>query len=207
MSARGQLIVFEGIDGSGKSTQARLLAEALTARGVRVVFSQEPTQGKWGRMVRDSGITGRLSPQEELDLFHRDRAEHVASLIAPALARGEAVILDRYYFSTMAYQGARGFAPAILRGLNEAFAPAPDLLFLFDLEVDQALARVGARGTTTEFEQRDALARCREIFLSLADESFARLIDATRSPEQLHLEVLAAVDQHFPGLAAAAKPA
>lgn len=202
MNGGGQLIVFEGIDGSGKSTQARLLAEALVARGQRVVFSQEPTQGKWGRMVRDSGITGRLSPQDELDLFHRDRAEHVETLIAPALARGETVILDRYYFSTMAYQGARGFDPATLRGLNEAFAPVPDLLFLFDLEVAQALARVGGRGASTEFEKRDALERCRKIFLSVADEPFAHLIDATRTPSQLHIEVLATVDERFPRLSA-----
>jgi dTMP kinase len=204
MNARGQLIVFEGIDGSGKSTQARLLAEVLQARGHRAVFSREPTQGKWGRMVRDSGITGRLSPQEELDLFHQDRAEHVTTLIAPALARGETVILDRYYFSTMAYQGARGFDPAILRGINEAFAPIPDLLFIFDLQVDAALARVGGRGPTTEFEKRDTLQRCREIFLSLSDEPFAQLIDATRTRGQLHAEVLATLDGHFPQLAAQA---
>jgi dTMP kinase len=107
----------------------------------------------------------------------------------------------------MAYQGARGFDPAVLRSLNEAFAPAPDLLFLFDLDVDQALARVGGRGATTEFEKRDALARCREIFLSLASEPFARLVDATRSPAELHREVLASVDRHFPALAAGPAPA
>jgi dTMP kinase len=202
MKARGHLIVFEGIDGSGKSTQARLLAAALGERGGVVHLSQEPTQGKWGRQVRDSGVTGRLSAQEELDLFHRDRAEHVETLIVPALARGETVVLDRYYFSTMAYQGARGFDPAVLRELNEAFAPAPDLLFIFDLEIDAALARVGGRGATTEFEQREGLARCREIFLTLKDEDFAHVVAANRPPEELHAEVMGIVARRCPELLA-----
>jgi dTMP kinase len=178
MKARGHLIVFEGIDGSGKSTQARLLAAALGERGGVVHLSQEPTQGKWGRQVRDSGVTGRLSAQEELDLFHR------------------------YYFSTMAYQGARGFDPAVLRELNEAFAPAPDLLFIFDLEIDAALARVGGRGATTEFEQREGLARCREIFLTLKDEDFAHVVAANRPPEELHAEVMGIVARRCPELLA-----
>ena len=100
-------IVFEGIDGTGKSTQVRLLAKALRELGQEVVTSKEPTDGPVGTRLRQSAEKGRLSPQEELDLFHQDRRDHVQSLIAPALERGDTVIVDRYFFSTMAYQGAR----------------------------------------------------------------------------------------------------
>lgn len=203
----GHLIVFEGIDGSGKSTQARLLAEALQRAGHTVHLSQEPTQGHWGRLARESGTSGRLSPAEELDLFHRDRAEHVATLIAPALARGETVVLDRYYFSTMAYQGARGFDPAELRRINETFAPVPELVFVFDLPVETALGRIGARGAATAFEQQSALQRCREIFRALESEPFAHLIDAAQPPEVLHRTVLALLAEHCPELATASTTA
>jgi dTMP kinase len=173
----GTFIVIEGIDGTGKSTQARRLAGWFESEGREVLVSREPTDGPWGKMLRDSAASGRLSPAKELECFLKDRRQHVEELIAPALAAGKVVILDRYYFSTMAYQGARGFDPIAIRRDNEAFAPVPDLLLILDLEVEAALGRIGARGdTANEFEQRDNLARCRQIFLSLQDEPFARVI-------------------------------
>ena len=173
----GTLIAIEGIDGTGKSTQARRLADWFTAQGREVVLSREPTSGPWGQKLRESAASGRLSPSDELDYFLKDRSQHVEELIAPALAAGKVVILDRYYFSSMAYQGCRGFDPAEIRRLTEAIAPVPDLLLILDLEVDAALARIGARGdTANEFEKRDSLQQCRDIFLSLKDEPFARII-------------------------------
>jgi len=175
------LIVLEGIDGTGKSTQTRLLAEWFESRGREVVRSREPTDGPWGRKLRESAADGRLSPEQELELFLKDRRQHVGELIGPALAAGKDVILDRYYFSTMAYQGARGFDPDEIRRRNEAFAPLPDHLFILDLPVDLALDRIGARGdTANEFEKRESLERCRDIFLSLRKEPYAHLIDTTR---------------------------
>src|SRR5687767_11083693 len=112
---RGLFIVIEGIDGTGKSTQAKRLGEWFLAQGREVVLSREPTDGPWGKKLRDSAATGRLSPQDELQYFLNDRREHVEEKIQPALAGGKVVILDRYYFSTMAYQGARGFDPAEIR--------------------------------------------------------------------------------------------
>lgn len=187
-------IVLEGIDGSGKSTQARKLAEHFIGKGRTVALSREPTNGPWGTLLRNSAETGRLSPQEELDAFLKDRRQHVEELIAPALAAGNVVILDRYYFSTMAYQGARGFDPGQIRRDNEAFAPVPDLLLILDLDIDTALKRIGSRGdTANEFEQRANLERCREIFLSLKDEPFARVIDATGSTEEVEKAIIAAL--------------
>lgn len=183
-------IVFEGIDGTGKSTQVRLLAKTLRDRGHEVVSSKEPTDGPIGTRLRQSAATGRLSPREELDLFHADRREHVAQLIKPALARGATVILDRYFFSTMAYQGARGFDPLEIRRLNESFAPLPDHLFLLESDLETALERIGGRdGEANQFEQREALERCQQVFAGLTDP-FVHRIDATRSPAEVHQSIL-----------------
>jgi dTMP kinase len=94
-----------------------------------------------------NAATGRLSPEDELLYFLNDRRQHVEETIAPALAAGKVVILDRYYFSTMAYQGARGFDPVEIRRMNEEFAPVPDLLLILDLDVDTAHHRIGHRAT------------------------------------------------------------
>ena len=116
---------------------------------------------------------------------------HVDELINPAKAAGEIVILDRYYFSTMAYQGQRGFDPQELRETNEAFAPAPDLLFILDLPVEKSLERIGGRGdTANEFEQKDALQFCRDIFLGVANEPYAHVIDTTVSIDGVHDAVM-----------------
>jgi dTMP kinase len=187
------LLVLEGIDGTGKSTQSKLLAAALRERGMRVISSREPTDGPYGTRLRNSATTGRLSPEEELQLFLQDRSEHVETLINPALEAGEVIILDRYYFSSMAYQGGRGFDPAEIRRVNEEFAPQPDLLLLLDLPVDTALERIGVRdGEANEFEQRASLETCSEVFHSIKDD-FVRVIDASQSIEEIHRDILAVV--------------
>ncbi|MBU6171985.1 MAG: dTMP kinase [Verrucomicrobia bacterium] len=192
-------IVVEGIDGTGKSTQSKRLAEWFRSRGREVVLSREPTDGPWGKKLRESATTGRLSAEEELECFLNDRREHVEMSIKPALAEGKVVILDRYYFSMMAYQGARGFDPAEIRRRNEVFAPQPDLLLILDLSVESAHGRIGARGdTANEFEQRDTLSRCREIFLSLREEPFACVIDAEPSLNEVTADILSVVTAKFP---------
>ena len=106
---RGRLIVFEGIDGSGKSTRIRALAPYLRACGIEVVTDCEPTHGPWGMKVREAALAGRrLSLDEEVACLLEDRREHVRDLIEPSLERGAWVLLDRYYLSMMAYQGASG---------------------------------------------------------------------------------------------------
>ncbi|MES2476429.1 MAG: dTMP kinase [Verrucomicrobiota bacterium] len=191
---QGLFIVIEGIDGTGKSTQAARLADWFRNQGREVVHSREPTDGPWGKKLRESAATGRLSPEDELEYFLNDRRQHVEEVIAPSLAAGKVVILDRYYFSTMAYQGARGFDPVEIRRKNEAFAPVPDLLLIMDLDVDAALGRIGARGdTANEFEKRENLERCREIFLSLRDEPFVRVIDTDGTLDEVSERIRAAL--------------
>ncbi|QJE95760.1 dTMP kinase [Luteolibacter luteus] len=190
MNQQGLFIVLEGIDGTGKSTQTQSLGEWFRQQGREVICSREPTDGPWGREIRATAATGRLAPEEELDLFLKDRRQHVEELISPALAAGKVVILDRYYFSTMAYQGCRGFDPTEIRRQNEAFAPSPDLLFVLDLDVDSALARIGGRGdVANEFEKRDSLARCREIFLSLEGEPFVHIIPSDTDPDTVQSRI------------------
>ena len=179
----GFLVVLEGIDGSGKSTLQQRLAEWCRARELACTISREPTHGTHGNALRESARTGRLSLEEEMELFERDRAEHAATLIRPALARGDIVILDRYYFSTAAYQGARGADPAEIITRNEVFAPVPDLVLLLDLEPAAGARRIESRGhQPDDFEALDYQREVRRIFLSL-DRPFIHRLDATRPPE------------------------
>src|SRR5262249_2995513 len=124
---RGLFIVFEGVDGAGKTTQLRLLDECLRREGYDVVCLKQPTEGTGGTKLRDLAHHGRepVSPAPELEWFIQDRREDVEQNIRPALACGQIVLLDRYYFSTIAYQGALQLDPEEIRVRNQAFAPPP----------------------------------------------------------------------------------
>jgi dTMP kinase len=185
-------LVFEGIDGAGKSTQIQLLAQALRERGVEPVLSREPTDGPWGRKLRESATTGRMSAADELEHFIRDRTEHVAKLLEPSLAAGRWVILDRYYYSTIAYQGVRGLDPKALQRKMESLFLKPDRVFLLDLDPATAVKRIrhGRGEDLNEFEQRESLERIRRIFLSLEGEEIV-VIDANGSNAEVHQSILA----------------
>jgi dTMP kinase len=128
---KGFLIVFEGIDGTGKSTQAEILMMKLRKMGYDVVYFREPSQSKWGREIKRKALhPDSLSPEEELDLFLKDRKENVEKNLKPALGRKKIVILDRYYFSTIAYQGAKGIDQERIRRMNEDFVVDPDLVMI-----------------------------------------------------------------------------
>jgi dTMP kinase len=199
-NAPGWLVVVEGIDGAGKSTIVRRLADYCRDRGLPSVTSGEPTRGPWGMKLRQSMVGGRLSLDEELSLFLRDRAEHVENLVGPSLAAGKVVILDRYYLSTAAYQGARGASPAQIIEANERFAPKPDLVLLLDFDPEGGLARVHARGDAPNtFEQLDQLRVVRGIFLGL-QRPFIRRIDAGRSADEVWQACRAEMDHLIPRL-------
>jgi dTMP kinase len=188
MNAPGFLLVIEGIDGAGKSTLQRRLADWCRDQGRTVTTSREPTDGPHGRALRESARTGRLAPEAELELFLKDRHEHVTNLIKPALGRGEIVILDRYYLSTAAYQGARGIDPQKIIAANEAFAPVPDLVLLLDLDPTAGHERIGARGGAPDgFEGAVYLADVRRIFLGF-NRPFIRRIDAAGNPDDVERE-------------------
>ena len=163
---RGSLIVFEGIDGTGKSTQIDLLARYLRARGLEVETDFEPTRGPWGMKVREAALSGeRLSVEDEIECLLQDRREHVRGFIEPALAAGKWVLLDRYYLSMMAYQGASGANVEQLREMNEEFATIPDVAFWLDIPVEQALQRMNARGNGHDaFEREDFLSAVAAVY-------------------------------------------
>jgi dTMP kinase len=161
----GFLVAVEGIDGSGKTTQAERLVRYCDEKRLTYILSKEPTSGKYGQLIRNSASRGRLSAEEELDILLKDRREHVDQVIQPALDQEKVVILDRYYFSTAAYQGARGADPEIILSRNEAFAPQPDLLVILDVSPQTGLQRIRERGDEpNKFETLDSLERARAIF-------------------------------------------
>jgi dTMP kinase len=181
----GRLVVVEGIDGAGKSSVLKRLAMFCSSRGIAHTCSREPTDGPWGRKIRESARSGRLHLDEELELFLRDREQHVTELILPALERGEVVLLDRYYFSNAAYQGARGANPSQILEQNEHFAPAPDLVLLLDLDPREGRARITGRGDVPDdFEGLETLTRVRQLFLGMQRPSF-RLLNAHLSAEEV----------------------
>ncbi len=195
MSRQGLLIAVEGIDGTGKSTQVRLLTADLSARGYAVVQTREPTDGPYGRRLRASFASRhQLTPAVELELFMDDRRQHVREVIAPALAAGKIVVTDRYYLSTAAYQGAQGMEPEAIIAANEAFAPRPDLVLLLTLPPAEGIRRIRElRGDAlNDFEQADNLARVARIFGGLAGDHIARL-DADGSLEQVRQRIAARV--------------
>lgn len=165
---QGLLLALEGIDGAGKTTQAECLHRLLSEDAWDVIRTKEPTDGTWGRKLRESAQTGRLSVEEELELFMRDRREHVDSVLRPALTRGAIVIVDRYYFSNAAYQGARGLAPEDILRRNEEFAPRPDLLVLLDVEPEVGVKRIRKRGDKANlFEEVKYLEKVAAAFRSI----------------------------------------
>jgi len=189
---KGRLIVFEGIDGAGKSTQVRMLRRKLCVRGRKVVSFQEPSRGRWGRELRAKAkAEGSLTPAEELDLFVKDRRENVARNIRPALLAGKIVILDRYYFSTIAYQGAKGLEPDRIRKINERFAPKPDLVFFLDVGPSDGLSRISGRKTRDLlFERETYLRKVRRLFRAFQGPRFVHL-DGRRDKRGLGREILA----------------
>jgi dTMP kinase len=165
----GFLIAVEGIDGAGKTSLAALLAQWCGERGLACALSKEPTSLHWGQELRASARAGRLTLERELELFELDRRQHVANTIAPGLAAGNIIILDRYYWSTAAYQGARGADPTEIMAHNETFAPKADLVLILDSEVDVGLHRIRARGDKpNEFENKAALQKSRDIFRQIS---------------------------------------
>ncbi len=191
------LIVAEGIDGAGKSTQLKQTAETLTASGREVVLLREPTNGTWGKKIRRVLIEGRdgISPEEELSWFNNDRREDVELNIQPALDRQAIVLIDRYYYSTAAYQGALGFDPQVICRENETFAPIPDLVLMFCIDPEAGLKRIAqSRDGFSSFEKLDYLKQVQAIFDAFEGPHIKR-IDAGRDSETVQRDVLACVTQ------------
>jgi dTMP kinase len=201
----GAFITFEGIDGSGKSTQVRMLSSVLRLRGMDVMQTREPGGTPLGARLREALLDAQeqVDPLAELLLYAADRAQHVRALLLPALAAGRVVLSDRYADATVAYQGAgRGFEPSLV---DEVVGLAtgglkPDLTLLFDLSVAESGERSRQRTTTNDSKTSDRLeletenfhTRVRDAYLKIAraEPERVRIVDASLSVEEIHAHVL-----------------
>jgi dTMP kinase len=195
---QGKLIALEGLDGVGKTTQARLLARHLTSLGLPVLLTREPTDGYYGQKIRQILVHGRqgLTPAAELDLFVADRREHVREVIRPALAAGNIVITDRYYFSSMAYQGALGLDPLEILRRHAQFAPQPHVTILLALDLAEVGGRLRQRGEplSHSFEKIAYLAKVAAIFDYLEAPGLFR-VNSLGSEAEVHRRIVALLAQ------------
>lgn len=188
-------VTFEGIDGSGKTTQARLLTDRLRAAGKEVVLTREPGGTELGERVRDLLLhSGNVSPWAEAALFAASRAQHVTEVIAPALARGAVVVCDRYVDSSLAYQGiARGLGLERVLELNLAAVGGllPDRTFLLLVDPAVSASRLGDDRDRIEREDDGFRERVDAAYRELATRFPERIraLDGTRSPEELAEEI------------------
>jgi dTMP kinase len=203
---QGKFITFEGIDGSGKSTQLRMLSGDLRARSVDVITTHEPGGTPLGRRLREAFLETEetVAPMAELLLFAADRAQHVEFLIKPALAEGRIVISDRYADATFAYQGAgRGFP---VETVNEIIRLAtgglkPDLTLFFDITIENAIRRMAERHESGHGQNRmdvetgEFYSKVRNAYLSIAEAEPERfkVLDANGSVEDTHAQVVATI--------------
>jgi dTMP kinase len=201
---RGRFVTFEGGEGTGKSTQVRLLASYLAQSGLDVVQTREPGGSPSAEEIRTLLVTGapdRWSPMAETLLFYAARVEHWRQVIEPALARGAHVVCDRFADSTMAYQAyAGGLQMRLITELHRlALAGVePDITFVLDIPVDEGLRRAATRhDAETRFERkgREFHERLRQGFLDIAQRAPKRcvIVDAAQPIERVHAAVLTAL--------------
>jgi dTMP kinase len=184
------LIAVEGIDGAGKTTIANHLCDFLSKKGYKCIVLKEPSESIYGKMIKS--LKSRPDPETEMELFLKDREMDVKDRILPALEEGKIVIMDRYYYSNIAYQSARGLNADRIRELNERIAPKPDLVILLDLSPSKALERIKNREKLSIFEEKDYLEKVRQKFLEIADERTV-IINAERDLEVVKREAEEAV--------------
>ncbi len=205
----GKFISIEGGDGAGKSTQLQVIAETLQANGIEFVMTREPGGTPVGELLRDLLLNQTehvLSDDTELLLMFAARAEHVSSVIKPALEKGEWVVSDRFSDASFAYQGARGLALSRIQNLADWVLQGftPDLTLFFDLPLEQGLERVDNRGEADRFEKEPLCykGRVQEIYRERAAAEPERIlpIDASRDIEGVSRQVRKKIQAYIDGV-------
>lgn len=192
MAKRGTFICIEGIDSSGKTTQARRLASNLRRKGFDAVYTTEPSSGKVGRLIRRYVLDRKRRVLIALEalLFAADRVDHLETKIKPALERGKVVVCDRYVYSTLAYQGAAGLDLKWIELINR-FTLVPDLALFLDIPpeiVEKRLKRKRSVMETLPNQQK-----VREVYMQMVRDGRLNLVDGTKSKEQVSEQVFAVV--------------
>ena len=183
------LVNLEGIDGCGKSTQSKLLQKKLEEEGEKVIILKEPTKRPHGQKLWGMLRGKRKATNEEiLELFVLDRIQHVEEKILPALDVDTVVLMDRYYYSSMAYQVAGGIDVNVIRE-RHSFAPKPDIVLIFDLPVTVALERVRGHSEADEFEKEEHLEKVRKAYLNLESDPLVKIVDSSRTPDDIFKDV------------------
>ncbi|MNR88696.1 Thymidylate kinase [compost metagenome] len=194
----GLLVAFEGVDGAGKTTQATLLETRLRDMGFEAILTKEPTDSEYGRRIRQIAREGRIgiTLEEELDLFLKDRELDVNETIEPVLKRGGIVLMDRYYFSNIAYQGALGLDPAAIQQVNEERFPTPDLTLLFVISPEESTRRISEGregGTNLGYEKLDFLKQVEAVYEGIQSAGLQR-IDARLPLEAVTEQIWTAIE-------------
>ena len=189
----GEVFALVGPNGSGKTTLMGLLAQKLRQMGLKVVTTREPTQGEWGQKIREHLSAGsKISPQAMAELFLRDRREHAREFLLPRLEGKVVVLCDRYYLSTLAYQGACGLDLETLKRQNETWAPVPDFVLYLEVPLEEALARLeGRRFYKPEiFETKEFLGKVKEVYQEVLKKFKHAVVSATEEPEKVLTKAL-----------------
>jgi dTMP kinase len=204
MTKKGLFITFEGIDGSGKSTQLDLLCELLEKNNIDFIKTRDPGGTDLGLKLRDILLhyKGKMAPLCELYLYLADRAQHVEEKLLPSLKEGKIVICDRYLDSTLAYQGyARGLDIAKILELNSFASQGlmPDLTLIFDITAENASKRLGKVKDRLESEQTDFHKKVRDGYLDLAKNSPQRIkvLNAEEKPEEIQNKVVEIIKKYI----------
>ena len=186
---RGVFICIEGIDASGKTTQARLLVKSLRRRGFDVVYTTEPSPCEVGRFIRRNVLQRerRVPIVMEALLFAVDRVEHVENIIKPALEKGKIVVCDRYVYSSLAYQGAAGLDQIWIEQINR-FALTPDLSIFIDVPPEVVLKRMKRKKSVMETLRNQR--KVRRIYMDMVEKNRLVLVDGNRTIEQVAKDIL-----------------
>lgn len=194
---KGLFITFEGVDGCGKTTQIKLLQEYFEKQGKTVLLTREPGAKGLGVKLREILLNydGEVSPNCESFLFLADRAQHIDTIIKPAVERGEIVLCDRHTDSTVAYQGyGRGVDLDRIHLLNNIATSGmkPDLTFVFDIDVDTSMSRIGKEKDRMESAGIEFFKRVREGYLAVAKQEPERvkLLNGTDKIEDIHSQII-----------------
>jgi dTMP kinase len=197
LSYSGYLIVFEGVDGSGKSTQINMAYDHLKDTGRKVIKFREPSNSKWGKIIREKAkIKNSLTPKEQYELFLRDRKYDFNVNLLPYLKKGYIVLLDRYYHSTYSYQGERGINKKKILRENLRICSPPEITFILDITTNESWERISFREKEPLFENKKYLEKVRENYFDFWGRDI-HFISADQNPVDIRNYIIRKIENRI----------